>query len=61
MNAQMILTIFLLFQETTDVTWLEKLADILSYSLLIVFCLLIISIYKIFKLKKEIKTLKNKV
>jgi len=57
----MILTIFLLFQETTDVTWLEKLADILSYSLLIVFCLLIISIYKIFKLKKEIKTLKNKV
>ncbi len=59
MNAQMILTIFLLFQETTDVTWLEKLADILSYSLLIVFCLLIISIYKIFKLKKEIKTLKK--
>ena len=61
MNAQMILTIFLLFQETTDVTWLEKLANILSYSLLIVFCLLIISIYKIFKLKKEIKTLKNKI
>jgi len=61
MNAQMILTIFLLFQETTDVTWLERLADILSYSLLIVFCLLIISIYKIFKLKKEIKMLKNKV
>ncbi|PSG92094.1 hypothetical protein C7H61_05815 [Mesoflavibacter zeaxanthinifaciens subsp. sabulilitoris] len=61
MNAQMVLTIFLLFQETTDVTWLERLADILSYSLLIVFCLLIISIYKIFKLKKEIKTLKNKV
>ena len=59
MNAQMILTIFLLFQETTDVTWLEKLADILSYSLLIVFCLLIISIYKIFKLKKEIKTLQD--
>jgi len=59
MNAQMILTIFLLFQETTDVTWLERLADILSYSLLIVFCLLIISIYKIFKLKKEIKTLKE--
>lgn len=61
MNAQMILTIFFLFQETTDVTWLERLADILSYSLLIVFCLLIISIYKIFKLKKEIKMLKNKV
>ena len=57
----MILTIFLLFQETTDVTWLERLADILSYSLLIVFCLLIISIYKIFKLKKEIKMLKNKI
>lgn len=61
MNAQMILTIFLLFQETTDVTWSERLADILSYSLLIVFCLLIISIYKIFKLKKEIKMLKNKI
>ena len=55
----MIVSLLLLVQETTDVIWLEKLTSILSYSLLVLFCLLIISVYKIFQLKKEIKTLKE--